>query len=287
MLTDDDAATVNQSDGSFVLSGDVEPGVGVLHIHDGVGINGTQAEEEGSVAGDDFCVGISADVADLDVAVGILVVGAQLAVSVQFGDLHAGDDTGSITSLVDLGESVMEVGQAGSLGGVAGHGDDLNVGIFLGNLLRKGLVAIGVGEDQRASLIDAVNNGIVAGLVFLDGVLPDNVVSLIQTEVGNGFLDAQDMCIGVAFVLVAHKNNTDFDIGTGDDGVVAFTGVVASVRVGAGVGVVTGGGVCRFGIPISSGAAHEHNSHQGNDENESQNLFHFCSSLNSFGPESI
>mgnify|MGYP006982863853 CR=1 FL=1 len=46
---------------------------------------------------------------------------------------------------------------------------ELNLGIFLGGLLHKGLVAEGIGEDDLAALVlGQVNGGIVAGAVLAD-----------------------------------------------------------------------------------------------------------------------
>ena len=36
-------------------------------------------------------------------------------------------------------------------------------------------MAVGVGDDDLAALIDAVDAGVIAGLVLADGVFPDDV----------------------------------------------------------------------------------------------------------------
>mgnify|MGYP000196011249 CR=1 FL=1 len=73
-------------------------------------------------------------------------------------------------------------------------------------------MAVGVGDDDLAALIDAVDAGVIAGLVFADGVFPDDVVLADAQSLG-GFLDALDVGVGVAFVFVADQNDADLDVG--------------------------------------------------------------------------
>ena len=70
----------------------------------------------------------------------------------------------------------MEVCKAIRSGGVAGHSDELHVGIFFSGLTAEGLMAVGVGDDDLAALVNAVDAGVIAALVFADGVFPDDVV---------------------------------------------------------------------------------------------------------------
>ena len=230
VLADDDAAVGDQSLGSFVFSGDVEPGVGVLDLHGDIGNDALHAKEERGVAGNDFCVRISADIADLDLAVSILVLVFDLAFVDELLQLHTGDDAADVTGFIDAGEGIVEVCKAIRSGGVAGHSDELHVGIFLSGLTAEGLMAVGVGDDDLAALIDAVDAGVIAGLVLADGVFPDDVVLADAQSLG-GFLDALDVGVGVAFVFVADQNDADLDVGA-DSVAGGLSGFVLSRSVG-------------------------------------------------------
>ena len=68
----------------------------------------------------------------------------------------------------------------------------------------------GVGENHLAALLDKINGGIVAGFVFRNIVLHDNLI-VSQAKRGDRRLNAFDVCIGIAFVLVAEENKADFE----------------------------------------------------------------------------
>ena len=208
MLADDDAATLDEGGGALTLGGLVEPGVGVLNIHVHIGDDGTDAKEEGGVAGDHLSVGVGAHVADLVVAVSIDVLVRDLAFIDELLQLHARDDAADIARFKDVGEGVVEVGETGSLGGVARHGDELDFGMLLSSLLGVGLVAIGVGDNQVAALLDAVDAGVVAVLVLGHVVLPDDV-RIGEPERCDSLLHAKNVSVGITFVLIAYEDDAD------------------------------------------------------------------------------
>ena len=208
MLADDDAAVADQLLCRGLLGGDVKPGAGIENVHRNIGADGLDAEEERGVAGDDLCISIGTDVADLDLAVLHVLVG-ELALFLELVDLQTGNDAGNIAGFIDLRECVVEIRQVGLLRGVAGHGD---VGILLSRSLCIVLMAIGVREDERAALVDAVLNCGLAGFVFGNRILPDDVVRFGQAEVLAGFFNAVDVRKGIAFVFVADEHDADFDV---------------------------------------------------------------------------
>ena len=279
MLADDDAAVGDQSLGSLVLSGDVEPGVGVLHLHGDIGNDALQAKEERGVAGNDLCVRISADIADLDLAVSSLVLVFDLAFVDELLQLHAGDNAADVAGLIDAGEGVVEVGQAVGSGGIAGHRDELHIGIFLSCQKAEGLMAVGVGDDDLAALVDTVNAGVIAALVFGDGVFPDDV-AFADTQSLGGFLDALDMGVGVAFVFVADQNDADLDVGA-DSVASGLSGFFLSRSVGffRGSGGLFVGGLSRGGcvglfFRLGSGSAGNQSEDHDHGEKQSDDLFH-------------
>ena len=279
MLADDDAAVSDQSLGSLVLSGDVEPGVGVLHLHGDIGNDALHAKEERGVARDDFCVRISADIADLDLAVSILVLVFDLAFVDELLQLHTGDDAADVAGFIDAGEGVVEVVEARSLGGIAGHCNKLHIGIFLSSLQAEGLMAVGVGDDDLAALVNAVDASVIAGLVFADGVFPDDVVLADAQNLG-GFLDTLDMGVGVAFVFVADQNDADLDVGA--DSIAG--GLSRSLFLGGSLGLFSGGfgglggfsrsGLGRGVVRLGGGSAGNQREDHDYGEKQSDDLFH-------------
>ena len=206
VLADDAAAARHQRLSGLALVLNVEPGVGVLHVHVRLGDDGLDAEEEAGVAGDHFRVGERADVADVRVGDEALIH--------HFLELEAGDEAGDVTGLKGHVERVVEVGQAGLERGVAGHGDELNVGGLLGGLLAVGLVAVGVGDDEVAALLDALDALVVAFLGLGDVVEPHDV-GVSQTDRGGRLADAVHMGEGVALVLVADEDDADLQLAAG------------------------------------------------------------------------
>ena len=173
----------------------------------------------------------------------------------------------------------MEVVEAGSLGGIAGHCNKLHIGIFLSSLQAEGLMAVGVGDDDLAALIDAVDAGVIAGLVFADGVFPDDVVLADAQSLG-GFLDALDVGVGVAFVFVADQNDADLDVGA-DSVASGLSGFVLSRSVGffRGSGGLFVGGLSRGGFVglffrLGSGSAGYQSEDHDHGEKQSDDLFH-------------
>ena len=143
---DDELAAVgNQLVGGFLLGGLIVPGAGEGYFHGGAGADGACAEEEGGVAGDDFGIGVSADVANLGLVLGELTVGDHLV------ELHTGSDTGEVTAFIDGGKSVVVVGKTLGVGAGAGGVAELNLGEFLGSGDEVRLMAEGVGEDDVAA----------------------------------------------------------------------------------------------------------------------------------------
>ena len=236
-------------------------------------------EEERGVAGNDLCVRISADIADLDLAVSRLVLVFDLAFVDELLQLHAGDNAADVTGFIDAGEGIVEVCKAIRSGGVAGHSDELHVGIFLSGLTAEGLMAVGVGDDDLAALIDAVNAGVIAGLVFADGVFPDDVVLADAQSLG-GLLDAENVGVGVAFVFVADENDADLDVGADSvaDGLSGFflSRSVGLFRGSGGlfvVGLSRGGFVGLF-FRLGSGSAGNQSEDHDHGEKQSDDLFH-------------
>ena len=269
MLADDDRTVGDQGLGGSALLVDVEPGVGVHDLHLDIGVDALNAKEEGGVAGDDLGVVVSADIADLDLAVSSeavgLGLGGQGAGLDQLLDLHTGNHTGDIAALVHRGECIVEVVAAGDGSKVTGHGDKVDIGVLLSLLDHVGLVAVGVGDDQVAALTDQVLR-CIGGLAALgDLVLPDDLV-IAHAQLGGGLLDAVDMCSAVALGLVAQNDSADLDIGR----------CVRAAALGSGRGA--GGGTA--GGSVSGGTAGgqtEH--HRGGQQNAHQFLHVCCSSL--------
>ena len=106
-------------------------------------------------------------------------------------------------------------------------------------------MAVGVGDDDLAALVDAVDAGVIAALVFADGVFPDDVVLADAQSLG-GLLDAENVGVGVAFVFVADQNDADLDVGAD------------SIAGGLSRSLFLGGSLGRGGAALLLAAACEH-----------------------------
>ena len=268
MLADDDSAVGDQSLSGSALLVDVEPGVGVHDFHLNIGVNALDTQEESGVAGDDLGVVVSADVADLDLAISGeavgLGLGGQGAGLDQLLNLHASDNAGDIAALVNSGERIVEIIEAGVGGEVAGHGHEVDIGVLLGFLDHVGLVAVGVGDDQVAALADQVLGGVSSLAALRDLVLPDDLV-VAHAQFSSGFLDTIDVRGAVAFGLIAQDDGADFDVGC----LVIAAALSSSGGTGGAAGSSVSGG--------TTGSQAEH--HRGGQQNTHQFLHVCCSSL--------
>jgi len=84
-------------------------------------------------------------------------------------------------------------------------------------VLHVGLMAVAVGDDQRASLVNQIVCGILAVLRLADGILPDDLIRTDAQTLGC-FVDTVDVSLGVAFVLISDQNDSDLQIGCGSGG---------------------------------------------------------------------
>lgn len=174
---------------------------------------------------------------NLHIAVRVIVAARELAAVSQLLDLHAGNNACDIAGFEDFRKCVMEVRKAGSLGRVARHGDDLDFRMLLCRLLGKGLMTVGVGENDLAALVDAVDDGIIAGFILRDTVFPDSVGALIQAKLTHGLLNPDNVCIGIAFVFIADQNKASLEIcvGRATAAIIFSRHVIIVRRIGDGV----------------------------------------------------
>lgn len=213
MLADEDALILLDEGGSsFLLLGLIVPGTGVTNLHGGGGADRTGAQIEGGHAGDNLGIGEGTNIADDS------LLGSNLAGSDHFIELEAGSNTGNITALIDGGEGIVEVLDAGGLTRGAGSVAELNLGILLGSLLHKGFVAEGIGEDDLAALVlGQVNGGIVAGAVLAD-IGDDDDLIVGEAEVLLHLAQGLDEVIIVGGVLIVQADRTDLEISRDLDG---------------------------------------------------------------------
>ena len=215
MLTNDHAAVCNQSFGSSAFLVDIEPGVGVHNFHGNIGVNALHAQEECSVAGNNLSIVVSTDIANLDLAVSGKAVGLGLrgqgAGLNQFLQLHTGNNTGNITALINIGESVLEVIQASQGSKITGHGNKSDIGILFSFFYDIGLVAVRVGNNKVAALANQVFCSVRALSTFGNLVLP-NDLAVAHAKLLCSSLDAVDMRSSVAFRLVANRDNANLQV---------------------------------------------------------------------------
>ncbi|MPM52979.1 hypothetical protein SDC9_99743 [bioreactor metagenome] len=255
VLADDAAALGNQGVRSFRFSGRIIPRVGIGHVHVRIGNDALDAKIEAGEAADHFGIRISADITDIR-------IGHNACIQ-HFLELHAGNDAGDIAALKRVGERVLEVGQSAQGSAVTSHGDEGHVRIFGSGLLHVGLMAVAVGEDVGAALLNEVDCGIVAGFIFANVVLPDDA-GVRNTNVRGSGLDAFDVRGVIARVIVVNEDYADFEGGF-------FGG-----RFGGGFfGRFYGLGRCgHFSRRFGGGLAGCQREHHHDDCQQSNDLFH-------------
>ena len=213
MLADEDALILlDEGGGGLLLLGLIVPGAGVADLHGGGGADRAGAQVEGGHAGDNLGIGEGADIADDSLLGGDLAGGDHLI------ELEARSDAGQVAALIDGSEGIVEVFDVGDLAGGAGGVAELDLGIFLGGLLHKGLVAEGIGEDDLAALVlGQVNGGIVAGAVLAD-IGDDDDLIIGEAEVLLHLAQGLDEVIIVGGVLIVQADHADLEISRDLDG---------------------------------------------------------------------
>ena len=169
------------------------------------GNDGLDAQEECGVTGNHLSIGISADVTDVG-------IGDSAGIH-QLLELHAGDNAGDVTGLIGVGEHILQVAQTGNGSGIAGAGHEGDVGIFLGNRLHVGLMAIGVGEDDGAALFCQIHNGIGTELVLRDVVSENDLGINVNAQLFAGSGQAVDVSHVITGVGVMDTDQTDLHSG--------------------------------------------------------------------------
>ena len=203
VLTNDYAATADKGVCSFCFSSGIIPRVGIHNIHVYIGYDGLDAEEESGVAGNYFCIGVSANIAYIGIRYGACVH--------ELLELHTGYDTGYIAALEGVGEDVAVVIHAFLKGShITGSGDELYFGIFHSSLQHEGLMAVGVGDYQSAALLNKVYSVVIALFIFGYIVLIDDLV-IGEAEGSLGAFNTFDMGHVITGVLVVYENNADLN----------------------------------------------------------------------------
>ncbi len=201
MLADQYAAILDEGQRDFTLDSLVCPGAGVLDFHGDVGADGADAQIEGGEAGNDFRVGVSADIADLGLDIS----------TVDFRQLHAGDDAGDIAGLEDVGEVVLHVGQTGGSGLITGCVAESHGRIGSGGFDHIVFMAEGIGEDDLAALGYEPLGRVEAFLIFRDAVFVDDLLVGKAESSLHGF-HAVDVGKVVTDVFIVQQDNAYFEI---------------------------------------------------------------------------
>ena len=222
VLGNECGAAPDEHIGALALCNFVIPGTGIGDFHGDADLrllldDGLRAEEEGGVAGDDFRIGIGADIADLDVAV-LVVVRLELARLVHLDQLHARCDACEVSALVNGRECVVEVCDPFGVRLRAGRVAELHVGILARRLQDEVLMAEGICKDDVAALVDEVARSIIARLILGNARSDEKLHALVFAC----FLHRVDKVLVVGRVAVMQCNETDGDA--------ALPAVVATLR---------------------------------------------------------
>ena len=203
VLADELAAVIDELLCAFLLSGLVVPAAGEGDFHRGGRADGTCAQEEGGVAGDNLGVGESADVADL------CLVSGELTGFDHLVELHTGDDTGEVAAFIDGGESVVVVGKVLGVRLRAGGVAELDIREFLCSLDHVVLMTEGVGEDDVAAGVSQIRSGVVAFLTFGNVRLDD----VFHAQSLGSFLRAVDEVQVVGGVFIMEHDEANLEVG--------------------------------------------------------------------------
>ncbi|MPM71751.1 hypothetical protein SDC9_118722 [bioreactor metagenome] len=253
MLADDAGALRDQRVGGFCFGSRIIPRVRVDDVHVGIRNDALYAKEERGVTADHFGIRVGTDITTIRIfdRTGIH----------EFLELHASDDAGDVTRFKGMREGVFEVRELAQGSLVARHGDEGHFRIFGSSLLHVGLMAVAVGEDVVATLLDEVNRRIIALFIFRNVVLPDDLV-VGNTGGGCASLDAFDVRRVVTGVLVVDEDHADFD-----------SGRCGFFHCGGFGCFRCCGGFRRFGCGCGGGASHQ-SEHHSQDCQKSNELFH-------------
>lgn len=211
MLTDDDAACIDEGLTRFLLGSGIGPRVREGDIHgDDIADNVLHAKEERGITGDNFGIGESTDITGLDLTVSVIVLIGELAAVDELLQFHTGDNTGDEAGLIGVRENVVQVLQTGSKSVGSRHSDELDALVLTGSLLSKARMTEGIGDNELAALLYEVGASIVALRALGDVGLDDHVL-LGKTLGGSGGLEAVDVSLIVTDGFVMDADKTDLE----------------------------------------------------------------------------
>ena len=215
VLADQCAAVSDQSISGLFFKCLICPGAGIFYFHGDIREFAAKAKQEGGITGDHFCVGVSADISDLDGAVFCIVLFLELSVGFHFRQLHSGYDARYITGLVNGGEIVVHVFQSGKGCLITGSMAELYIRILFSSFDHVIFVAEAVCKNDLTSLICKIHGLFSAGLILGNIEDLDNLV-IFQSESFFHPFDTQHMSVSITFLLVADVDDTNFEIFLGN-----------------------------------------------------------------------
>ena len=205
MLADQDTAVVDQLVGRFFFSSLIIPGTSEGNFHGSGRAHGAGTQEEGCVAGNNLCIGVSADITDL----GFIFL--DIAVFDHLVELHACSNACKITAFIDGGKCVVIVGKVLGMSLGACRVAELDFREFLCSLDHEILMAEGVRKDDVAAGISQIARCIIAFLSFRDIGL-DDAVFFADVKLLTNFLCSCDEVIVIGGVLIMQHDEAYLDI---------------------------------------------------------------------------
>ena len=207
MLGEKSSTVSDQSVCAFLFGGLIIPGAGEGDLHGNIGNYRANTEEPGGVTGDNFCIGVCTDVAELHIAVFIVVCIGENAVVDHFLELEAGSNTGEVTAFVDGSKCIVEVIEIYDLSLIAGSMQELHIGVFFCSADHVVLMAEAVGKNDVAAVIGEVAGNFVAVFAFGNAGLYNE----LSAHFCAGFRCGNDEVVIIGGIFVMQCDEADLD----------------------------------------------------------------------------
>ena len=219
MLADKFASAVDKSVCRVVFSGFVIPAAGKLNVHLDGRADGFCAKVERGVAGDNFSIGVCADVTHFGFFCG------EFACCDHFIEFQTCGNACKETTFVNGSECVDKVRKIFGVSSRSGCVCKQNFGSLFSSFQHICFVTERVCENNVATCVDKVHGFLIASIVLRDTGFDDDLI-VAKTEFALNFFHRRDEVFVVRAVFVMQAKHTDFDVRKIDSAVIGFFDIV-------------------------------------------------------------
>ena len=205
VLADKFATFTNEQVCCFLFAGFIIPATGKLNVHLDGRADGFCVKVEGGVAGDNFRIGVCADVTHFGFAC------AELACCDHFIEFQTCGNACEETTFVNGSECVDKVRKIFGVSSRSGCVCKQNFGSFFCSFQHICFVTERVSENDVATCVDKVHGFLIASIVLRDIGFDDDLV-VAKTEFALDFFHRRDEVFVVRAVFVMQAKHTDFNV---------------------------------------------------------------------------